>query len=92
MVAQRTTSALTENNVVLIAFDSTHAALASEKMLHDMGAALIPTPREITASCGMSLRIAAHLADEARSRIQDDQDICDLCAFYTPEKGTWKKI
>lgn len=45
---------------VLIAFDSTHHALRAEQMLQQAGIALdiIPTPREITASCGLTLSLS----------------------------------
>ena len=41
----------------LIVFDSVHHAIRAEKLLHQAGIAveLIPTPREITASCGQSV-------------------------------------
>lgn len=41
----------------LITFESTHQAIHYEKLLKDQFAIeLIPTPREISASCGLSLR------------------------------------
>ena len=41
----------------LIVFDSIHQALHAEKVLHKAGLCveLIPTPREISASCGQSI-------------------------------------
>ena len=42
---------------MLIVFDSTHKAIHFERMLLNCFAIeLIPTPREITASCGLSLK------------------------------------
>ena len=41
----------------VIAFDSTHAAMAADDALCDVPRAMIPTPRQITASCGMALRL-----------------------------------
>ena len=42
----------------VLAFDSTHAAMAAQAAFKAAGAsfALIPTPREISAGCGMSLK------------------------------------
>ncbi|RQD68883.1 MAG: DUF3343 domain-containing protein [Tindallia sp. MSAO_Bac2] len=42
----------------LLAFHSTHHAIAGEQILKekDYPVGIIPTPREITASCGLSLR------------------------------------
>ena len=44
----------------LIAFESVHHALHAEKVLKGAGIGfdLIPTPREISASCGQSIALA----------------------------------
>ncbi|KAB3531773.1 DUF3343 domain-containing protein [Alkaliphilus serpentinus] len=41
----------------VIVFDSTHAAISAEKTLKELNIPIeiIPTPREITASCGLSI-------------------------------------
>ncbi|OQY42941.1 MAG: hypothetical protein B6227_00570 [Fusobacteriia bacterium 4572_74] len=43
----------------LISFESTHMAIKSEKLLKEtnLDIRIIPAPREITSSCGLSLRI-----------------------------------
>ena len=43
----------------VIAFDSTHYAISTEKKLTASGApiTMVPTPREISTSCGLSIRI-----------------------------------
>lgn len=42
----------------LLAFDSTHAAMAAERALKTrMPVTVMPTLRQITAACGISLRI-----------------------------------
>ena len=45
----------------LIAFDSVHQAIRTEQLLLKAGVQveLIPTPREISASCGQSVRFPA---------------------------------
>lgn len=42
----------------VIAFDSTHHAIKAEKILkaEDLNIRVIPTPREISASCGLSIK------------------------------------
>lgn len=47
-----------EMNNFVISFNSTHHAIKSEKILKEEGIELrmIPTPREITASCGLSIK------------------------------------
>ena len=72
---------------LLIAFDSTHAAMAAQKALERAGVAfsVIPTPRTITASCGITLAVRAGQAAEARTTIEGCNDIAALCAFYSGE-------
>lgn len=42
----------------VITFDSTHHAIRGEKFLKESGLTIrtIPTPREISASCGLSIK------------------------------------
>lgn len=51
----------------VIAFDSTHAALAASKALSSAGVRFltIPVPRAISAGCGIALSFDAHDADDA---------------------------
>lgn len=51
----------------LLVFDSTHQAMATQKCLsHRIPTVTMPTLREISASCGISLRIAPEDGDLAR--------------------------
>lgn len=52
--------------MVVISFNSTHHAIKSEKILKEGGFELtvLPTPREITASCGISIAIEEGKIDE----------------------------
>lgn len=47
-----------EENFYIIVFNSTHHAISTEQRLKEEGKEImmIPTPREITSSCGLSLR------------------------------------
>lgn len=74
---------MTANEKIYIAFDSTHAAMASQKKLAAFSPAVIPTPREITASCGMTLLLKSQYAAEAWALISASADISALCSFYT---------
>ena len=49
------------SHTYVMAFESTHAAMASEAALGaaHAHAAMIPTPRAISAGCGMSMRFDA---------------------------------
>ncbi|MCC5908980.1 MAG: DUF3343 domain-containing protein [Clostridiaceae bacterium] len=48
---------MNREKIYVIVFDSTHYAIAAEKNLKDKGYKfnMIPTPREITANCGLSI-------------------------------------
>lgn len=68
----------------VLAFESTHAAMAASKALADAGVAFytIPTPRAISAGCGMALKFDAQdpgaVAACALSNVPD----CSLAALY----------
>ena len=47
-----------ENEFYVITFESTHLAISTEKLLlATVPVEMVPTPREISASCGLSLKI-----------------------------------
>ena len=54
----------------LVVFDSTHTALRAEKLLEGLGARMMPTLREISASCGISLRLPPPVRAEAQGRLE----------------------
>lgn len=55
----------------VIAFESTHIAIKTEKELMDkIKIEMIPTPREISASCGISLKFSIEDLDEMLEIIQ----------------------
>lgn len=54
---------------LLFTFDSTHAAMAASRALKPLGAVMMPTLREISVSCGISLRLRPEDREEALSRL-----------------------
>jgi len=46
------------NDFYVVSFNSTHHAIRTEKLLENEGIKImtLPTPREIAASCGLSIR------------------------------------
>jgi len=56
---------------MLFTFDSTHAAIAAQNLIKDLGAVMMPTLREISASCGMSLRLRPEDLKCAEQRMMD---------------------
>lgn len=72
---------------IILAFESTHAALATQKQLAEFDPAVIPTPREVRAGCGMALKIEL---SEDTSRLEEvlsqlpQQDLSkDIYTVYT---------
>jgi len=70
----------------VVAFNSTHHAIKGEKKLQDKGVKIktIPTPREITASCGLSIRFEPDLLHEVKEII--DEDRLDIKGIYKVKK------
>ena len=49
----------------LYTFENTHAAIATEKLLKPAECIVMPVPRFISASCGISVRIKPERREEA---------------------------
>ncbi len=58
----------------VIAFDSTHYAIQGEKTLknNNIDIKVIPTPREITASCGLSIRFNPEFYEQIKNILEED--------------------
>ncbi len=58
----------TTKDCILITFASTHSAIEFERTAKEMGVPmrLIPTPRSISASCGLTARLDTELLATAR--------------------------
>lgn len=65
---------MTKRSYGLFAFDSPHAAIAAQRLLEIVDAAVMPTLRAISASCGMSLRVANEQIERAKL-IMEGSDI-----------------
>ena len=76
----------------VLAFESTHAAMAAQSAFSKAGRsfALIPTPREISAGCGMSLKFKAQSAAEAKSFVAEtvSPDAASAAVLYEAERYT----
>jgi len=75
----------------LISFESTHMAIKSEKLLKevDLDIRIIPVPREITSSCGLSLRINPKDYEESRAIL--DKNKIEMSGCYLVKKIGLKK-
>ncbi len=74
----------------VMAFESTHAAMASEAALEKANAhaAMIPTPRAISAGCGMSMRLDAPSDERASELAHVCEDAKGLAALYREASKT----
>ena len=69
----------------LFAFDSPHAAISAQRLLSGCGAAVMPTLRSITASCGMSLRVKDGSIEEAKRILRESNIDPALYRLYRVE-------
>jgi hypothetical protein len=55
----------------VVVFESTHYAIAAEKLLKELkySVEIIPTPREINSSCGLSIRFNEQLPDSVKDTL-----------------------
>lgn len=62
-----------ENVFYVVVFESTHYAIAAEKLFKELDYAveIIPTPREITSSCGLSIRFNEALLDSVKKALTE---------------------
>lgn len=67
----------------LITFENTHAAIATEKLLADAEVKVMPVPRFISASCGISVRIKPECFELAEEIFHRDSNLkADEYSFY----------
>lgn len=67
----------------LITFESTHAAISTEKLLKPADVRIMPVPRFISASCGISVRIRPEKRAEAEEIFRAESSLGeDEYAYY----------
>ena len=69
---------------LLITFNSTHLAIKTEKELMDLNVEMIPTPRQLSASCGLSLKASVEILQEVKKRLESSYNVNSQC--YIVEK------
>lgn len=81
-----------EQQFYVVVFESTHYAIAGEKVFKENGYEfdVIPTPREITHSCGLSIRFKAHDLENIRRKMQDAH--ISIKGIYEIQKINDKKV
>ncbi|MDR0879657.1 MAG: DUF3343 domain-containing protein [Clostridioides sp.] len=75
------------NDMYIISFNSTHHAMRSEKLLQntEIHIKILPTPREISASCGLSIMFSIEDIDLVKKTL-DDSEI-DFKGIYHLKKN-----
>lgn len=63
------------NEYYLLTFESTHAAISTEKILKPAGVTIMPVPRFISASCGISIRIMPEQRVQAEALFREKSDL-----------------
>lgn len=72
-----------EREFYVIVFESTHYAIMTEKKLKDKyNIQTIPTPREITASCGLSIKFQGEVLGGIIKELIDQDINRDMIDIY----------
>ncbi|ASS37437.1 DUF3343 domain-containing protein [Mogibacterium pumilum] len=59
----------------LYTFESTHGAIATEKLLKPLGCTIMPVPRHISTSCGISVRVTVDKFDISKETFLGNTDL-----------------
>ena len=72
----------------LLTFESTHAAISTEKLLKPAGVTIMPVPRFISASCGISVRIHPDKKEQVEEIFRENSRLTpDDYAYYHIVRG-----
>ncbi|WP_432405894.1 DUF3343 domain-containing protein [Wukongibacter sp. M2B1] len=75
----------------VIAFESTHYAIMAEKKLKGkFNIQTIPTPREVTASCGLSIMFGGEILEEIKDELTSqnlERDKLDIYKIIRNDEG-----
>ena len=76
-----------------LAFDSTHMAVAAEKYLSArIAVSVMPTPRKITASCGISLRVELEDGESLKELLKANDELFRESHLYLVKNNEVKLI
>ncbi|MDK2820189.1 MAG: hypothetical protein PWP31_154 [Clostridia bacterium] len=66
---------MTNNSFYYVVFPSTHHGLRLEKILRDkeIPFTIVPTPRQISASCGIAICVTEGLKEQVRIVIKENE-------------------
>ena len=67
----------------LLTFESTHAAISTEKLLKPADVRIMPVPRFLSASCGISIRISPERRGSAEEIFKEKSKLAaEEFAYY----------
>ena len=74
----------------LLTFESTHAATSTEKLLKPAEVTIMPVPRFISASCGISVRIRPDKKEDAEEIFRENSHLepGDYAYYHIIRGGT----
>ena len=76
-----------------LAFDSTHMAVAAEKYLSArIAVSVMPTPRKITATCGISLRVELENGERLKELLKANDKLFRESHLYLVKNNEVKLI
>jgi len=80
------------NEYYVAVFDSTHYALKFEKAVRDCGftISIMPAPREITASCGISAKLEAEEIEKIMALAAKEN--LNVAGYYHVEVQNGRKV
>lgn len=78
----------------VVAFDSTHRALAAAAVLDEgrVPYLTIPTPREISAGCGIALRCRPPELDALRAAVEAEGPFGEDASLWEVEGPSYKRL
>ena len=76
------------NEYYLLTYESTHAAIQTEKLLKPAEVRIMPVPRFISASCGISVRIQPERREQAEEIFREGSSLTpDDYAYYYVDRN-----
>ncbi|MBQ0017845.1 MAG: DUF3343 domain-containing protein [Clostridiales bacterium] len=66
----------------LLTFSSTHCAIAADNILKQLGCTIMPVPRFISASCGISIRIKPEQREQAEAEFKAKSKLAETEYSY----------
>ncbi|MBN2794839.1 MAG: DUF3343 domain-containing protein [Clostridia bacterium] len=79
---------------IVITFDSTHVAIDTERLLSNYEVEMIPTPRQLSSNCGLSLKGSTEILEDVLEIVTRHHP--DMCQCYKVSKKdgilTFKKV